>query len=83
MRRYLALVFAAILITPAIAMLFTDEVAWGWEDFAAAAALIGVTWLFIEIAWHFITNHRARMAASLATGMVALVVGAHLAVGIW
>ena len=83
MRRYLALVFAAILITPAIAMLITDEVAWGWEDFAAAAALMGMTWLIIEFACHFITSHRARIATSLATAMVALAVWAHLAVGVW
>lgn len=73
---------AALLVAPAIAMLFTREVNWGAEDFAALALLIGVGGLAVELAMRFGRKpvHRAMLLAAIALAL--LLVWAELAVGI-
>ncbi|HWK65796.1 MAG TPA: hypothetical protein VNS34_12700 [Rhizobiaceae bacterium] len=74
---------AAVMLMPAIAMQFTDEVAWGPEDFGAAAALLGATWLAVECVSRFVSGAAAKLIAisMIAAGVV--VTWAHLAVGLF
>lgn len=74
---------AALLLLPAIAMLFTADAAWGAEDFAAAALLLiggGFAW---EVAARRIATRRGRIIAALAIIAAVVLVWAELAVGIF
>lgn len=73
---------AALLLIPAIAMRFTPELAWGVEDFAAAAVLLigaGLAW---EAARR-IPSRRARILAALAILGLTALIWAELAVGLF
>ena len=73
---------AFLLVLPALAMIFTREVAWGAEDFAAAAVLLGGAGLALESTARFVTVRAVRVVVGLAVlGGVALI-WAELAVGI-
>jgi hypothetical protein len=75
--------FAFILISPLIAMQFVDDVRWDTSDFAVGAAVLFCLGFAIELA--FLTFQRARFRA-LVIGMsltVAMLVWAHLAVGVF
>lgn len=79
----LALITAGLLMVPAIAMLFSDEMNWGPGDFLAMAALVFGTGL----AYLFIAERTATRASRLAIGAglaaLLLTVWAELAVGIF
>ncbi|MGQ9368049.1 hypothetical protein [Azospirillum sp. ST 5-10] len=64
-------------------MPFTDEVAWGAEDFVAAAALLVGAGTAYDVAARRTrkATHRAAVAAGLA-GLV-LMIWAHAAVGVF
>jgi hypothetical protein len=70
----------AILLTPAIAMQFSDEVAWGIEDFAAAGAILSVAWLAFEIVSRTITGKPIKAGALTAVTAMLVLTWAHLAV---
>ncbi|WP_374590120.1 hypothetical protein [Novosphingobium sp.] len=75
--------FAAVLIVPAVAMQFTAEVNWGPGDFVAAAGLLGLTGLGLELAARAQMGRTARLAASGLVVLALLVVWAELAVGLF
>lgn len=72
----------AILLLPLLAMPFTDEVAWGAEDFAAAGLLLGSVGLAFEAAVRVVRGTRARVAVGVALLATLLLAWAELAVGI-
>ncbi|NYZ17347.1 hypothetical protein HL658_32795 [Azospirillum sp. RWY-5-1] len=74
---------AVLLLLPLVAMRFTDEVAWGVEDFAAAGALLVGAGAVFELAVRRTGKpaHRVMIAAVLV-GLV-LTVWAHAAVGVF
>ena len=78
----IVLATALILMVPLVAMLFTDEVAWGVMDFVAAAVLLigsGLTFdLIARRSRHF--AYRIGVGVAVATGL--LLVWINLAVGI-
>jgi hypothetical protein len=64
----------ALLLLPAIAMRFTDEVAWTAGDFAAATILLVGGGALFEVAVRTIGDRRRRALAGLAIlGAVVLV----------
>lgn len=71
-----------LLLLPAIAMQFTSEVAWGGEDFLAAALIIGGAGLAIELAVRLLCTPAQRYLAGGAAVLLALAIWAELAVGI-
>lgn len=74
---------AAALLIPAVAMQFTDEVAWGAEDFALAALLLGGGAALFELA---VRTLRKPLHVAIAGGVLLLAVGivwAEAAVGIF
>lgn len=71
-----------VLLLPLAAMQFTGEVNWGLGDFAAAAALLGLTGLAIEGAVRIARQPLLRIALVLAAIAMLLLVWAELAVGI-
>lgn len=73
---------AALLAAPAIEMLFTREVNWGAEDFAAFALMIGASGLAIELGLRAVRRPLHRAALIAAVALAFLLVWAELAVGI-
>lgn len=82
-RRPYLFIAAAVLITPLVAMQFTDQVAWGPGDFTAAAVLLATAWLGLELTWRFARSGRTRTVASSVIVLALLAIWAHLAVGLW
>jgi hypothetical protein len=76
-------VAAAIVLTPAIAMQFSDQVAWGIEDFAAAGAMLSVAWFAFEIVSRTITETLIKAGALAAITVMLVLTWAHLAVGVF
>ncbi|MGH6785889.1 MAG: hypothetical protein ACREBO_03590 [Novosphingobium sp.] len=74
---------AALLALPAAAMQFTREVAWGPEDFIAAAMMLGLTGLALEATVRFVTTPLRRALTAGAIFASLLLVWAELAVGIF
>jgi hypothetical protein len=72
-----------ILLLPLLAMLFTDEMNWGAEDFVAAALLLGSVGLLFEAAVRVVRAPRARVAIGLTLLAALLLVWAELAVGLF
>jgi hypothetical protein len=62
---------AAILLTPLVAMQFTDQVRWTGFDFAVAGGLLIGAVAIYEIAARFVLERRQRI---LVGGVLALVV---------
>lgn len=85
MRRPLILAAAvvAILAMPAVAMLFTREVAWGAEDFLAAALLLGGGAALLELAMRVLRRPVQRAMAVAVIGAAVLLVWAQAAVGVF
>jgi hypothetical protein len=81
-RVFLALA-VAILLSPAIAMQFSDEVAWGIEDFAGAGAILSVAWVAFEIVLRTITGKLIKAGALTAVTAMLVLTCAHLAVGLF
>ena len=75
-------VAAALLVAPAIAMLFTREVNWGAEDFAALALMIGVGGAAAELGLRAVRKPVRRAMLLAAIALAFLLVWAELAVGI-
>ena len=74
---------AAVLALPALAMQFTREFNWGAEDFAAAALLLGLTGLGLELAARARISRAGRLAIVAGVLGLLLVVWTELAVGIF
>jgi hypothetical protein len=79
---WLALATAAILLVPAVAMQFTDEVDWSAGDFAAAGLLLFGSGLFYLLLARRIDDARYRLVLKCAICAAVLVLWAQLAVGI-
>ncbi|MCB0794985.1 MAG: hypothetical protein KDB88_09630 [Flavobacteriales bacterium] len=82
-RKLLLLISVTMLIIPAIAMQFTDEVDWSAFDFLVAAILLGGAGLLID---HILTRFQKRSHRLLMVSLVLLallVVWAELAVGLF
>jgi hypothetical protein len=71
-----------LLLAPAVAMRFTDEVNWGAEDFAAAALLLGGAGLALELAVIGSRSAAYRLGAGVAVAGALLLVWLCLAVGL-
>jgi hypothetical protein len=80
--RRLALGVAAILLVPAVAMRFSDEVAWTPSDFAVAGALLFGAGLALRLLAHGARAGAYRLAAALAVGGTLLLVWLVGAVGV-
>lgn len=77
-----ALGTGVLLLVPAMAMQFTDQVAWGVEDFLAAGALLFAAGAAIAIAMRRIRTAPARTAVIGGILLVLAAVWAELAVGL-
>ncbi len=71
-----------LLLLPAIAMLFTDEVRWTGADFVAAAAIFAVVGFAIELIVRFVDQSVLRMYLVCGVILAALAIWADGAVGI-
>lgn len=74
---------ALLLCLPALAMLFTREVNWGPGDFVAAAGLLGLAGLGLELTVRLATTPVRRALAAGAVVAMLLLVWVELAVGIF
>ncbi|MFM6997719.1 MAG: hypothetical protein ACKOX0_00630 [Bacteroidota bacterium] len=82
-RTYLFLGVAALLLLPAVAMLFTDEVRWSPFDFVVAAVLLGGTAFVSDLIWSRLRNRRTRLIALAAVLFLLVLVWGELAVGLF
>lgn len=78
-----ALVTAAILMIPLVAMQFTSEVAWTGSDFVAAGVLLAFTGLALSLALRRVRTAKGRLLAVAAIGLGFLYLWAEMAVGIF
>ncbi|RCS22543.1 hypothetical protein DUT91_16675 [Phyllobacterium salinisoli] len=79
--RQIYLAFAVVvLLAPAVAIVLSDEVSWGTEDFAAAAALLAGTWAAVEVVIRVVRGRSSQIIAISAVMLVTLATWAHLAV---
>jgi len=78
-----ALVTAAILAIPLVAMQFTSEVQWTGSDFLAAGVLLAVAGLVLVGALRRLRSARARFIAAGVVGLGLLYCWAELAVGVF
>lgn len=77
-----ALVTAAILLVPFIAMQVTGEVSWSTFDFVVAGVLLAGTGLAYVLSTMNMRSPRSRLAIGAALAVALLLVWAELAVGI-
>lgn len=84
-RRRLALwtVLGALILLPAVAMQFTEEVKWTVSDFAAAAAIFAVVGCAIELIARLVDRRLLRAALTCGVIAAGLIVWAEGAVGIF
>lgn len=78
-----ALVTAAILTIPLVAMQFTPEVNWTGSDFAAAGILLALTGLVLTLALRMVRTTKSRLLAIGLIGLGFLYCWAEMAVGIF
>jgi hypothetical protein len=78
-----ALITVGLLMIPAIAMQFSDEMNWGPGDFLVAGALLFGTGLLYVLIPERTTNRSARIAVGAGLAASLLAVWAELAVGIF
>ncbi len=71
-----------LLLLPAIAMVFTDEVRWTGADFIAAASIFAVVGCAIELIVRFVDQSVLRMALVCGVILAALAIWADGAIGI-
>jgi hypothetical protein len=76
-------VVAGILLIPIVSMLLSSKVVWGLEDFVAAAVLLTWTWLGVEVVARLAPPGAWRALAICVIKASALIMWAHLAVGVW
>ncbi len=81
--RRVLLATLAILLVPAAAMRFTDEVNWGPGDFLAGGALLAGTGLAYVLARRRIAGRPGRLLLGGLLALGLLLVWAELAVGIF
>lgn len=81
--RIVALVTAAILMIPLVAMQFTSEVNWTFSDFVAAGILLAFTGLVLTFALRWFRTTRSRLFAAGLIGLGFLYCWAEMAVGIF
>lgn len=74
---------AAVLLTPLIAMQFTDEVRWTAFDFAVAGGLLVGGAGFYELAVRLVRRPHLRALIAAALALAVLVIWAQGAVGIF
>lgn len=72
----------ALLLAPALAMQFTDEVRWGAEDFLILGAMLLAAGGLVELAVRFSRRRAVVIGAVCAVAVAFLLVWAELAVGI-
>ena len=77
------LAVALLLLTPLIAMNFTDEVNWTQLDFIAAGVLLIGTGLLCELVLRKVKKSKHRIAICLVILAILLLIWAELAVGIF
>jgi hypothetical protein len=65
---------ALVLAIPAVAMLFTDQVAWTWTDFLAAGVLLATIGTVLELAVRRAGNPAASIGVAVL-GVAAAVLG--------
>ena len=73
----------ALLAIPAVAMLFTEEVDWRTSDFVIMGALLTITALAGELAWRKAGTRARRLLYLGAVLLVAFLIYAELAVGVF
>ncbi len=73
----------ALLLLPAVSMLFTESVNWGVEDFAFAILLLGSAGLLVELAVRRLKSARARATAGVIVAGVVALIWAQAAVGVF
>ena len=78
-----ALVTAAILTIPLVAMQFTTEVSWTGSDFAAAGVLLALAGLVLTFALRKFRTTKSRLLAIGLVGLGFLYCWAEMAVGIF
>ncbi len=71
-----------LMLLPAVAMQFTDEMDWTGADFVAWGLMLGLACVAYEIAARIARNNAYMAAAGIAVGAGFLTVWANLAVGI-
>lgn len=79
----IAVITAAFLMVPAVAMLFTNEVNWGPGDFLTMGALLFGSGLAYVLITRNIAGRAARIAVGAGLAIVVLTIWAELAVGIF
>lgn len=72
-----------VLILPALAMQFTDQVNWSLEDFAAMFLLLALLGASIEVIVRIFQKTGFRLAAGTLVCGFFVLIWAHLAVGIF
>jgi hypothetical protein len=77
------LAIACVLLLPAVAMRFTDEVSWTWFDFGVAGGLLLAAGLTFEFFARRGGSTKSRVIAGIAIAAVLVVVWLELAVGIF
>ena len=77
------LIVVLILLIPAIAMQFTDEVNWDLGDFAVAGILLLVAGLLFDLVIRKVNNSEYRIIIYVVIVVVFLLIWAELAVGIF
>ncbi len=77
------LIITILLLTPLIAMQFTDEVEWTLIDFIIAGTLLLSTGLIFDLIIKKIKNIQYRIAISIVLFIILLLIWAELAVGIF
>ena len=78
-----ALVTAAILMIPLVAMQFTAEVNWTGSDFVAGGVLLALTGLALTFALRRVRSAKGRLLAAAVIGLGFLYLWAEMAVGIF
>lgn len=79
---FVAIVTAAVLMVPLIAMQFTDEVNWSLGDFVVMGALMFGAGTLMVLTLRLSSNLIFRAAAVVGLGTLSLMVWANLAVGL-
>ena len=81
--KIILLIITILLITPLIAIQFTDEVKWTLIDFIIAGTLLLSTGLILDFIIKKIKNIQYRIALSIALFIILLLIWVELAVGIF
>lgn len=78
-----AVATAVLLLVPAVAMQFTEEVAWGLGDFVAAAVLLFSAGAAVVIGLRHVRSKGQRVALVATIAVCLILVWAELAVGLF